>query len=137
MQRYFIILLLLIAKFAYPQAADSTYTTQPNLKLLPITLIATAICIDAANDISNINDAINQRRAAGMDYHDLEVDRNWKRITFATAAIAGAINLYISIKPIKIRSKNGMVSLVYHFHNNDKMSQRLQPKIKSQMSLFK
>lgn len=102
--------------FVSQSLADSTAYRQPNLKMLPITILAFAICIDQANDIGNINDAINQRKELGLDYHDLTVDLNWKKVTFTTAAITGIINLFISLRKVEIKPKNNRISLYYHFH---------------------
>lgn len=93
--------------------------SRPNLKLLPISVLAFGLTWDffaRASDAGNAIDEINKLPPAlRPDTSDLEALRSRRTILGIACAVVGVINTVIAVLPVQIRANSSSVTVSYNF----------------------
>jgi len=100
---------------ASPLLKQSSNTKYPNLKLLPISVIAFALAWDYGSQINDISKSIKSAKENGWPYNYLESQRTRKRILFVGFIAAGIANAIISFQSVEVSATSNKISLTYRF----------------------
>lgn len=95
---------------------------RPNLKLLPISVVAAAVAVDMFIDADDLGDAIENLRKYGGDTElqselqsQLESQKNRKIIIGGICAAASLINLYFALQEVEVKGGPNSITISYNF----------------------
>jgi|GEM_PF-2512513 len=91
------------------------YEKYPNLILLPISFISFGLAWDYFEDISQLNESIENFNKLKFDTEELESTKRRKTILGVTFLVAGLVNTIISFHELEIIAKNNSIGLSYKF----------------------
>lgn len=89
--------------------------TRPNLKLLPLSVVAFALSWDYIQQSSDLDDLIDLYKDAEIDVSGLESQQTRKTILGVTFLAAGIVNLWISLETVEVRAQGTSLSVAYKF----------------------
>ena len=87
----------------------------PNVKLLPISVIAIGLSIDYLSDASTIQKTIDMLEAGKGDAGDYKKQKTRKQIVGGVFLAAGLVNLFFVFEKVKVRTDGQQVMLSYAF----------------------
>jgi len=89
--------------------------TRPNLKLLPLSLLAVGLSWDYFAQASDLGDLIDATSKFGGDTSELESAHTRKTILGVTFLAAGIVNAYISLQSVEIKASPNSIAIAYKF----------------------
>jgi hypothetical protein len=117
--------LLPLPKTALPSDSiiASSSVSRPNLKLLPISIIAFGLTWDFFADASDIGDSIEQINKANAqlpadlraDTSHLQAVKTRKTVLGIACAVVGVINTFVSLSPVEIKATSNSLTVNYNF----------------------
>jgi len=96
--------------YSYPNSY-----TYPNIRLLPLSIVAFGLAWDYYSDVSQLNESIDFFNKYKADVSALETARTRKTILGTAFLIAGIYNLFVSFDRVEVNATQNSLSVMYRF----------------------